>query len=66
MRRIDANREIVKILAEYIEKYPDIRFSQALYNLSLVNTYESGNGPNFWYDEYHTESETILKRIPKR
>jgi hypothetical protein len=66
MTRIEANKEILKALSAYILKYPNIRFSQALCNLSLVSVYENDGGPNFWYDEYNTESETLLKRIPKQ
>jgi hypothetical protein len=54
MTRLEANREIIRLLTEYMEKYPDMRFSQLLYNLDIVYP---------WRDEYNVESECILTRM---
>lgn len=36
MTRLEANREIVKILAEQVENNPDMRFIQLLVNLDMI------------------------------
>lgn len=51
------NRAILKILSDYVEKYPDIRFGQMLYNLGI--------GPVFNEESqeiYLKLDETINKR----
>jgi hypothetical protein len=35
MTRLEANREIIKIISNIIEKNPDLRFEQAMYSIGL-------------------------------
>lgn len=44
------NRAILKILSNYVEKYPDIRFGQMLYNLGI----SSGAENNFYVESSKT------------
>lgn len=34
--RQDANREIIEILSDMVERYPDLRFGQILVNLDVI------------------------------
>ena len=53
------NRAILKILSDYIEKYPDIRFGQMLCNLGISSEAEN----NFYIESSKTYQDinTILK-----
>ena len=42
MKRIDANRKILGIIADEVEKNPDYRFIQILWAMDLINA-ENGN-----------------------
>lgn len=75
MTRLEANRILVKILAQYIEQYPDIRFGQALSNLNMVKNseaYEAFDLSNdrlkaqVWIDEFYLESFDLLKRVMEK
>jgi hypothetical protein len=57
MTRLEANRKILKILSEYLEKYPTMRFNQALLNLDIVIKNS---------DQFYEESEKTLKRAEIR
>ena len=35
--RQEYNRKIIGVISDYIEKYPDIRFGQLLYDIGIVN-----------------------------
>lgn len=70
--RLDYNREIVQLLASYIEKYPDIRFGQALHNLGIAHAYktvaysisEDDDTPvDIFVDNFFEEPINTLKRI---
>ena len=50
-RRLEANREILRLLSEYLEAYPSMRFTQALYNLGLAGG-----------ERYNEEPWTTLER----
>lgn len=54
MTRLEANRELLKLISEYIKKNPDIRFGQALVNVGLIER------PN---DIFYIESEEHLKKV---
>ena len=49
--RLDANREILTILAEMIEKLPDLRFHQILWTLKIED------GTDKFYEE---PSDTLM------
>ena len=57
MSRLAANREIVRIIAEEVEKYPDWRFHQILQNINVNKTPA--------VDQWYEESEDTLKRVVK-
>lgn len=61
--RQEANRQILAVLANYIESYPDIRFSQALSNLGIVKQGGDYSVGSYWRDEYYVEPYEILKRL---
>ena len=50
--RQEYNREIVKILGEMVEKYPDMRFGQILSNFANINN-----------DPFYIESKFTLKSL---
>jgi hypothetical protein len=64
MTRLEANRLIILILEQYIEEYPDTRFSQALLNLGVVVDW--GGDERAWEDDFYLESEELLKRIGQK
>jgi hypothetical protein len=69
--RRDANRELVRLLAEWVEKYPDMRFGQILRNMGIVEEIRphvyNGLGVQedriYWIDEFSLEPTELLKRV---
>ena len=59
MTRYDANKKILEILSKYIENNPEQRFIQILWNLKLLNIYNS----ELIEDRYNEESETTLNKL---
>lgn len=53
-KRQASNFKIIEKLAEYLMKYPDLRFNQALINLGIT---EIGK------DQFYEESVTTLERM---
>ena len=47
MSRLDENKKILKIIADFIEYNPDQRFNQALYKLDIIKTMIS----SMYYEE---------------
>ncbi|MEO3405169.1 hypothetical protein AAFN85_14775 [Mucilaginibacter sp. CAU 1740] len=67
--RLEYNREIIKLLSEYVEKYPTQRFGQLLFNLNINQFSDKDNPENQKFrlrDIYNDESEVILQRIKER
>lgn len=64
----DIHKEIIKLISDYLEEYPECRFTQALYNLR-INGYFSVDNPekyNFLFrDNYNDSDEDVLKKIKK-
>lgn len=61
-KRQHANREILKILSDTVEKYPDWRFGQLLYNVHAIkNDGHCLRGTVL--DPYHVESVDMLDDI---
>lgn len=54
MSRQEANRRILQILAEAVERYPDFRFGQIAYSLGIF-TLDS--------NDFYAESVTILEDV---
>jgi len=52
--RLHANLELLRILETYLRTYPDMRFSQALINLDMVQLDK---------DDFYTEPTELLKRV---
>jgi hypothetical protein len=62
MTRQQANKKILKLLKAHIEKYPDERFSQILYNLAItMDATDTSTLP--WRDDYNMEPSVLLERI---
>lgn len=57
--RQEANREILAILSEFVEKYPDIRFGQALANIGVIQYNDNGETK----DPFGEESIDMLRRL---
>ena len=64
-KRKTANEEILSILKEYLENHPEIRFVQALWNLSIirVNKEKMLNDNYIIIDDFYEEPIDTLKRI---
>lgn len=55
MARQEANKELVKLISEMVEKYPDWRFHQILMNCGIeIST-----------SQFYEESEKTLKKFKK-
>jgi hypothetical protein len=52
--RLANNLQVLRILEAYLRTYPDIRFSQALYNLDIVRSERS---------DFYTEPSETLRRV---
>lgn len=63
MTRQEANREIIKILSQYVEDNPDIRFHQMLHNLNLEEQVFTESGEYLCKDLYNLEPQKALERI---
>lgn len=59
MTRYEANKKILEILSKYIENNTEQRFIQILWNLELINIYNS----ELIEDRYNEESETTLNKL---
>ena len=46
--RQEYNRKIIGVISDYIEKYPDIRFGQLLYNIGVVNDAKNDYDEDIW------------------
>lgn len=63
MKRLEANLQILKLLEQYIQENPDLRFGQALYNLAIIKDVEP---MNFSYIDriiIHEEPTVTLERL---
>lgn len=73
MTRYEANMQIILRLQNYLEQHKDVRFHQALFNLS-INEFSEGtinnmkkmsfnNSVTTFKDKYSEESEITLKNM---
>lgn len=60
--RKEYNEKIFKVLTEYLEENPEIRFGQALINLNILQ-YEKDK--NVVFDPFSDESVDIYQRMRK-
>lgn len=56
------NRKIVEILNALVEKYPDLRFGQILFNYKFVNWSNTDDGVRIC-DPFYEEPADTLKRV---
>lgn len=66
MNRKEENEKLLKILKDYLEANPDIRFIQALWNLKIIDDkIIEGNGHDIvvLVDRFYEEPGETLKRI---
>lgn len=61
MTRYEANNEILDLLQNYCQAYPDQRFGQVLTNLDIATHLNFGEGK--MKDIFFEESEYLLTRI---
>ena len=64
----DTHKEIIKLISDYLEEYPECRFTQALYNLRINGFYSVDNPEesNFLFrDNYNDSDEDVLNKIKK-
>ena len=54
LTRLEANREIILLLEDFLERNPDLRFVQALHALRIID----GNK-----DKFYEESKETLKIV---
>ena len=59
-KRLEANLEILSVLANFFVENPDQRFGQALANLDII--IKDPYDPPKVVDPYYMESKDILKR----
>lgn len=58
MSRKEDSEKLLKILKDYLEAHPDIRFIQALWNLKLIDRLGEGI-----IDRFYEEPNETLERI---
>ena len=66
--RQEANRELVKLLAELVEKHPTQRFSQILRNYGFIKQSAWDvlqNDVQSWMNEFYAEPQQVLDRVRK-
>lgn len=61
-KRQECNKQLIEILSNFLESYPDIRFGQALYILGILK--QGANGDTI--DIFSDEPIDILKRIKNK
>lgn len=61
MTRLEANKEILRVLHILARNHPDQRFIQLLFNANVLKV--TADGGLIVCNEYHLESEELLKRV---
>ena len=65
MSRLEANRAILGVITELVERYPDQRFGQLMRNYGVIKEIRNDWIPVAWSNEFNLESDELLKRIVK-
>lgn len=67
MSSLTYNLQILSKLIELVNEYPELRFSQILYNYKFVIDSETSSkyGEDEWKNEFNLESKKLLERITK-
>lgn len=65
--RFVSNIELIEILTEYVNMYPDMRFGQILQNFGFIKPNRPANPERMidWQNEFYVESDEILKRVKR-
>lgn len=63
MNRQKYNRLIIETLSKLVEKYPDLRFGQLLFNTDTIKHVQSDSGKIYIEDPFYEESETTWNRL---
>ena len=63
MNRLDANKELLRIIETYVDAHPELRFHQILVLLDVVN--HGSNSVMAPIPDFYTESATVLDRVKK-
>ena len=61
--RQEYNRKIIGVISDYIEKYPDIRFGQLLYDIGIVNDVKNDYDEDIWGIESIDMFNNLKKNI---
>ena len=63
-KRLEANRELVRLLAEAVEASPSQRFGQILRNKKFISQADGGDYCGYvWIDEFQVEPWQLLERV---
>lgn len=63
------NKELLAILNELVDNFPDQRFSQILQNYGFVKQTRPAKPDTFdvnWLNEYYSEPEYVLERVKRK
>lgn len=63
-KRQECNRQLIEILSNYLESYPDMRFGQALVNLKILKTRTDVDHFEI-VDPFNEEPVDMLNRVIK-
>jgi hypothetical protein len=63
-KRQECNKQLIEILSNYLESYPDMRFGQALVNLKILKTRTDVNHFEI-VDPFNEEPVDMLNRVIK-
>lgn len=65
MNRYENNKNILKEIEKYIDKYPQERFIQILWNMGIINSISNNDDKyvNDIEDRYYEESNITLQKI---
>lgn len=61
----EANKEILRLLTNFLEDYPDNRFGQALVNLNIVQPIDDSTYTLGVKDPFYDRPEDMLERVRK-
>ncbi|MGE0082921.1 MAG: hypothetical protein AB7S75_00730 [Desulfococcaceae bacterium] len=62
-QRTEDNKKLLKALTHYIDKNPEYRFSQILFNFGFVTGLLENEQCTAWKNEFSIEPGDILKRL---
>lgn len=68
MTRLDCNKDLLALLEDLIDAYPDQRFSQILQNYGFIKPGRPVKDPGriYWQNEFNIEPDELLERVKRR